>query len=68
MSNTMDTDNIPHGHLLTLVDVLKSHFHPEVATHPQTGQVTYPRKEYLSAVAAEKKRQLDEAARSGSGG
>lgn len=50
---------ISHGEHLTWTDVLRSKFHPVVGTDEHTGQTTYPRKDFLTSAAAERKRAAD---------
>lgn len=54
-----DTSEIPHNQYLTWVDTMKAQFHPMVDRNHSTGEVVYPRREYLTTVAAYRKEQAD---------
>jgi hypothetical protein len=55
---------IPNGKHLTWVDVMRSKFHPEI-DRDDLGKVTYPRRDFLTAAAAERKRALEAARKQG---
>lgn len=71
MSAISDDDasssGIPNAHLLTFVDKMKGQFHNLVDRNSMSGEVTYPRREYLTNVAFQRKQEADEAAKKAQG-
>lgn len=65
MADTNNSADIPHGEHLTFVDMVKAKFHPEVQMD-ESGKATYPRYEYLSQVAKQRKAEADAAKKQGS--
>ncbi len=66
MGNIQDHDvtdsGIPHAELLTFVDKIKGNAHPITDTNSMSGQTTYPRRDYLTNVANQRKAEADAAA------
>lgn len=54
-----EIDEIPHNQYLTWVDTFKAQFHPLVSRNPATGQISYPRRDYLTEVANFRKEQAE---------
>lgn len=71
MSAISDDDasnsGIPNAHLLTFVDKMRGQFHPLVDRNSMSGEVTYPRREYLTNVAHQRNREAQDAARKARG-
>lgn len=57
---------IRHGEYLTMVDTLRGQFHP-ITDRNDAGQVTYPRRDFLTSAAAARKAAADEEAKRGGG-
>lgn len=59
--------SIPHGQHLTWTDVMRSKFHP-IIDRADTGEVTYPRRDFLVNAASTRKKAADDLARKARGG
>lgn len=63
MANNEDSDlsGVPHSEHLTFVDRLRAKVRP-IVDRAETGEVTYPRREFLSDAARRNKEMADAAA------
>lgn len=58
MDETSDPKKkIRNGEHLTFVDTVRAQFKPLVGRDNTTGQVSYPRQEYLTEVAAQRRKE-----------